>query len=82
MKKTTITTALLLTLFVGFGQAKKDTATLTDTLKFISLSDINRVSVHYADKTSYVEYSSYLKILNAVLLELANEYNDKHKPKK
>lgn len=82
MKKTTITTALLLTLFVGFGQAKKDTAALTDSTKFISLSDLSRASFGLQEKNNYRDYTAYLKILNEMVGTLINEYNDKHKPKK
>jgi hypothetical protein len=56
-----------------FGQ-KKDSA-LTDSTKFLSISDISRYAQKYQDVATYKEYQSFLNLMNLILKDAIAEWN-------
>jgi len=83
MKKTIITTAILLISFFGFSQNKKDTTAqqLTDTTKFISIGDLLKFSDPYKDKYSARAWEFFQAIFNATIQDAIREWELKHKKK-
>lgn len=79
MKK--LFTLILIVTALNASAQKKDSAQLSDTTKFISLSDISRLSAQYQDKATFREYQSFLNIINQVLKEAVTEWNSKNKKK-
>jgi hypothetical protein len=69
---------ILISISITATAQKKDTV-LTDSTKFLSLADINRLSAKYKDVATYNEYTHFLNIMNAILKEAILEWKTKNK---
>lgn len=74
MKKL-ITLLLIVTSLNVFGQ-KKDSV-LTDSTKFLSVADINRLGEKYKDKATFRQYESFMMIMKEILRDAIEERKKK-----
>lgn len=74
MKKL-ITLLLIVTSLNSFGQ-KKDSV-LTDSTRFLSISDINRLAQKYQDIATFKEYQTFVWIMNQIIKDAIEERKKK-----
>jgi hypothetical protein len=85
MKKLLTSLVIVLSLSTSAQSKKVDTIpNLTDTTKFISIADLNRLADTYKDKTSARAFENFNAVISGIVNELILEYRRKQealKPK-